>query len=149
MGYRCIAVPDVVVYEFVPNTLRANISRKVRRARHLIHLFVQMERATKDVNMKASKNARHIFFMEKVLHLLTPWALISAALTLLIDSLVDPSLATVVLACSILIALCSNRFRMWVLSQAILAYGLIINMFGNELLVWEPVRDIRLKKQHA
>jgi biofilm PGA synthesis N-glycosyltransferase PgaC len=148
MGHRCIAVPDIVAYEYVPRKLRINISRKVRRARHLVHLFVHVETATKGMDKKVAKTVRRILMMEKVLHLLIPWFLIAGIFVLLLDSVIDPSLATIILVCSFLVGLCSQRLRMWVMTQGVLAYALISNTFGKELLIWEPVRDA-LKERHA
>jgi cellulose synthase/poly-beta-1,6-N-acetylglucosamine synthase-like glycosyltransferase len=142
MGYRCLAAPDIVAYELVPTSLRTNVSLRTRRARHLIHLFLEMNKVTSEMALKPSGTTKRVYFIEKLLHLLNPWILVLAMILLLVESVLSPSLMGATLVLCFLMSFASNRFRTWVLTQAILAYAFLKNILAEDPLIWEPVREI-------
>ena len=147
LGYRCIAVPDVVVYEDIPQSLRGNLIRKVRRARQLVHIFLNAKQELTNSALKPNKAFEHIFVMEKMLHVVNPWILVLAAILSLIDFIINPFqniYVGVIIGALMICVFVSKTFRMWLLTQVILVYAFVKNLFGGSLLMWEPVKEIRV-----
>jgi len=152
MGYRCIAAPDVVAYEDVPRRFRNNLGRRARRAIHLIHLFLRMEKEVNNKDLNPSKAFKHIYLLEKTLHLVNPWILAFATILLLTDFIINPfnSIYTALtLAVAVGCMIASKAYRTWLLTQVILTYAFIKNIFGKDLLMWEPVKEIRIGRHQA
>ncbi len=140
MGYRCLATPEVVVSEYVPTSLRDNVSRRIRRGQHLIQHFKDTGNNVENMLLYSNKKFKKVFNIEKFLHLINPWLLILSASLLLLDLtinlVVNPSLMLFVF--TIFLSIVSSSFRTWILTQLILIYASIKNLFTKDL-IWEPI----------
>jgi len=139
-GYRCLAMQDVVVREYVPRSLGENMVRRVRRAQHLIQHFTKTGKEARKMYFNAGKDFKMILVIEEFLHLVNPWLLMLAVILLLSDFAL--SLTIKPHAAFLLFAFFGSMlvpsFRTGVLTQLILVYASIKNLFKKEL-IWKPV----------
>lgn len=143
MGYRAIAAPDVIAYEYVPVSLKGNLVRRIRRAQHLIQHFLRTRKKVREMGLEPRKPFKYIFQMEKFLHIVNPWILLSAAAPLLILVFVYELYFGLLLAGMVGLGVSvSKTLRMWLLTQVVLAYAFLKNLFG-ETEMWEPIRESR------
>jgi len=132
MGYRAIQVDDVVVREPI---LKNRVSRKVRRAQHLILHFLHTKRYAKKSGIYRKNIFDKIWLIESYLHLVNPWLLIASAALLLTGALVlHVSSITLLLAGIALLPL--KGYRTWVETQLCLVIACIKNLYSKEI-AWE------------
>jgi len=138
-GHRSICVPDAIVYEPIPTSLKGYISLKGRRGIHLVHNFSWL---LKNLS-KASKRFKLVVAMEAFLHLVNPWLLLTSALlfalSLGIDGLTLVKLTTLAL---IVPAMAIKRIRRplltWITNQLILVYAAVRSIHSRELS-WKKI----------
>jgi biofilm PGA synthesis N-glycosyltransferase PgaC len=142
-GYRAIAVPEAVVYEFTPSTWLGYVSWKTRRALHLVQHFRSLLGSWR----KAQKRFRKVLGIEIFLHVFNPWLLLTACLFFLFSIMTDGISIFHVGVISVLVILQLAKptrmaFRTWVIEQSILIYGSLVGLFSREL-VWQKIEELR------
>jgi len=141
MGYRAIAVRDVIAYELIPRGIRAFSRWRVRRAKHLVqHFSISIRR----IGMAPSSFAP-ILATEAFLHLINPWLLLltlALALVAIVLGEFPPWAWYVPASLGVLLVFRRVRqpFLVWVESQLILCYAALSRMWSQEL-VWKKISD--------
>jgi biofilm PGA synthesis N-glycosyltransferase PgaC len=142
-GYRSIQAPDVLAYEFAPNSLFDNLVRRLRRAHHLISHFWKVRRLLFKENL--SKRFRSILAVETYLHIANPWLLFAGGVLLLAGGLTRTlnllPLAALTLAALLVVAV--PAFRAWVLTQVLLMIAAVSYVYKGELRIWNPIKSAR------
>ena len=145
IGYRCIQAPDVVAYEYVPESMAENVTRRIRRAQHLIQNFTRTRKRAMTMSTHVPRKFDRVFILEAFMHAVNPWLLVLAVMLFALDCTATftagPHLVTLTLALLTLLFFPSSRA--WILTQVILAYASIKNLFKEER-IWKPVRRTRV-----
>jgi len=138
-GYRAIAVPEAVVYEPMPRSMRSYMSMKARRALHLVQTF----RKILNRLPRAPSRFKPVLAVEAFLHLINPWLLLASGSIFLLSFIVDgPTFLKLVVAVMIVGMMLVKRAReflfTWVANQLILAYS-ILRSFRSHELCWKKI----------
>lgn len=136
LGYRAIAVPDVEVFE---PQLRfpKSLLRKLRRGQHLILNFRKARREVKSHFRSVPSPFGGIFAVEKFLHVVNPWMLLTGVILLLIGMPTQFQLGFLALG-GVFLGL-SYKARAWVGSQGILLVAFVKSLYTNTYS-WIPLR---------
>jgi len=142
-GFRSIAVPDVPVFEFAPNSWFGYVKWKKRRALHLIQHFKAIARRIR----AAPPRFRSILEIEIFLHVLNPWFLVAAVASFAASVL---TMGFSLYHLTLILSLGATQFaggsrkalRTWVVDQLILVYASVSGLFSSEL-VWPKIQELR------
>ena len=130
MGYRAIQVDDTVVKEPVKCN---QVTRKMRRAQHLILHFMYTKRYAEKLGIYTKSKFDRVWKFESFLHLLNPWLLIVAVAFLLTSLFLYVSIAALILLVLSIILLGNKYFRTWILSQLYLSIAVLRNIKTKEI----------------
>ncbi|MBU2617831.1 MAG: glycosyltransferase family 2 protein [Euryarchaeota archaeon] len=102
-GYRALYVQDAVFYEHAPSTRRSQIKQKERRAQGIVQTFWR----NRDMlyNKKYGVFGTTIFPAEFMMHVISPFLLLTSLFTFLVSLALGPLLTLVVLAILALVTL--------------------------------------------
>jgi len=138
-GHRAIIVPEAVVYELMPRSLRMAFKMKVRRAQHLIQLFWRY----RDLALSSEGPLRLIMSVESYLHLLNPLFFFP---TLALAAVVLIRYPVCVIPAAVILVLPGTRALLstWVIHNMALLIGLARGLSGGSELLWDKIekRDI-------
>ena len=129
-GYRAIQIENAIVFEPVRKN---QITRKIRRAQHLLLHFIYTKRYAKKLGVfRKNKKFEIIWKMEYFIHVINPWFLVLLILLLFISS----SIFSFIILIVGFLMLNNLMFRTWILNQILLIAAFLRN-FKTRDLIWE------------
>ncbi len=131
-GYRAIQADDVWVYEPVSPKQR---DRMVRRAQHLVTFFLKLKRYAKQRGVYRKTLFDKIWAVESYLHLVNPWILLTAALSLLVSLAMGSLIASALLLIG-LVLLAFKPYRTWITMQIHLITAMTRKLLAREI-AWQ------------
>lgn len=138
-GFRSICVPEARVTELVPQSWKAYLQWRTRRAQHLIQHFTAILRMA-----RTPEKLARVLAIEAFLHLFNPWLLLTAFVATLSSLMIEQltQVNTVVIAVFALILLfptLRRPFITWITEQVTLAYAQARNLVVGKEIIWRKV----------
>lgn len=138
-GHRAVYEREAIVYEAIPASFKVQYRQKVRRAAGLIEAIL----ANRDL-MNVDRPFAKFFFLKVWMYLISPIALLSTAVLMIISSFLTSLTAGLIVTAALIIFFISTPFNTsFCLNQFYLLRGTIRVLSGTSSQTWESTASLQ------